>query len=200
FTGYLRARVILSSARTFLPYHKPNSRLRYHIISESQAESKADSIGPTADDGSNRAWWVALLTSPRVQCVSVLVANYHTLLRFLILHPEWALGRSLLTRLQKFRTLAGVHLLHDMMQPLEKLSMILQSDALEPHMLASECWCMGCQRVGCLWPARAARAGQTLSWSQSNFVQAIAADGANVCALSSVDALSPGHAPCAIVP
>ncbi|KAJ9529085.1 hypothetical protein QJQ45_007787 [Haematococcus lacustris] len=58
----------------------------------------------------NRTRWFS-----RAQCVSVLVANYHTLLRFLNLHPEWAVGRSLLIRLQKFRTLAGVHLLHDMM-------------------------------------------------------------------------------------
>ncbi|GFH19707.1 uncharacterized protein HaLaN_16704 [Haematococcus lacustris] len=65
------------SARTFLSYHKPNSRLRYQLW-ESQARE-----------------------------------------------------------LQKFCTLAGVHLLHDMMQPLEQLSMLLQSDALEPHMLAS---------------------------------------------------------------
>ncbi|KAJ9530154.1 hypothetical protein QJQ45_023442 [Haematococcus lacustris] len=80
----------------------------------------------------NRTRWFS-----RAQCVSVLVANYHTLLRFLNLHPEWAVGRSLLIRLQKFRTLAGVHLLHDMMQPLEQLSKLFQSDALEPHMLAS---------------------------------------------------------------
>ncbi|KAJ9534319.1 hypothetical protein QJQ45_007011 [Haematococcus lacustris] len=80
----------------------------------------------------NRTRWFS-----RAQCVSVLVANYHTLLRFLNLHPEWAVGRSLLTRLQKFRTLAGLHLLHDMMQPLEQLSKLFQSDALEPHMLAS---------------------------------------------------------------
>ncbi|KAJ9516339.1 hypothetical protein QJQ45_001026 [Haematococcus lacustris] len=80
----------------------------------------------------NRTRWFS-----RAQCVSVLVANYHTLLRFLNLHPEWVVGRSLLTRLQKFRTLAGLHLLHDMMQPLEQLSKLFQSDALEPHMLAS---------------------------------------------------------------
>ncbi|GFH21393.1 hypothetical protein HaLaN_18691, partial [Haematococcus lacustris] len=117
------------------------------INSESQEESKAGSIGPStvqiALGGSHCI--VDISDVDMVQCVSVLVANYHTLLRFLNLQPEWAVGRSFLTRLQKFCTLACVHLLHDMMQPLEHSSRIFQSDALEPHMLASQCWCMGCQ-------------------------------------------------------
>jgi hypothetical protein len=69
----------------------------------------------------------------RAQCISVLMANMHALIPFLRANMGWVKAPHALKLFNSKKAVARLHIMHDLMQPMELLSKKFQENAIMPY-------------------------------------------------------------------